>query len=1046
MENKSYFFGTLFIVFFSAFSLMAQNIQYGTRWQAHDGAISTDNYFIQEQNNLGLNSPDEMQLVQTIASNNGWNHYKYKQFYQGLEVLASTYILHEKNGLVKKANGSILPDIQESIQPAITLETAKSLVENEVLMGILSDQKLTVDNYNEFTPIYKKGRLCIADKSYPLESGQYTLAWIFEMDHQSWPPQVDEYVVNAKTGDIISRISKIHYESIEVEVETKYYGFRKIIMDSIGPQEYFLRDLTRGGGIVTHDGFTDELYQSEDPFDWIKHEFEYEVATDVHFCMEEYYDFMLNTFNWKSYDNKDSEMKSTIHARPNASFVNAYWTGDQAFFGDGDCNSYTPLTSLDVVAHEFTHGFTQSTSNLIYANESGGLNESMSDIFGKMSEYYTTPNEFSWELGGTFARDSSTRNFRSLKDPNKYNNPKYYKGKFWANQVHNMSGVQNYWFYLISDGEKGKNEKNKSYNVKAIGKDKAIQIVFLMQTVYLTPNSTYRDAVNASIEATKDLYGDGGPEMKAVLAAWKAVGLEAPDVRDLDMTIQIVSPEIGANGTSSFCEYEPIEVVVELENIGRNDIGKDSIIGLELRNNGKVVSEGSLTLDSTLVPGASILYTFPDLLSLKGMGGRQITLNARFILDDDNKQNNNQTLRFSLLRNIEGKDLAITNILQLRGKTCIQEDSAAIDLAYLLQIANRGCESMLKGDIIDVRVTLNGVVIDTNIVVPFDLQPGANQYIRLEFPVDISAGWADMEVLLNNAWDKRKTNNKRKNKRFVSRAVELGYEENFADYDPAFAEHISFTLPNILYRTVEYNGDEMIAISTRRNADLNSLQKCGEVPRFFNSNQKSGSIDWCVELSDLVIDPKFEFDMVQFNSKNKNFTANPDYQTIVRLTLIDDPNFEPVYYYGQEQGEIVHYSVPLPLEYSGGVQMETYTAFGSKPLFDRGEFEKIDAVLLDNITITGLIVSNNNIERTNAVYVYPNPSYENFMFTTKSTEETLMGSEIQIVDLMGKVVLQKTLEADRYNWITQGMQPGIYLYNIQKQGQRIAQGRVVLAR
>ena len=38
--------------------------------------------------------------------------------------------------------------------------------------------------------------------------------------------------------------------------------------------------------------------------------------------------------------------------------------------------------ALDIVAHELTHGLTQYTSNLIYRNESGALNEAFSDILG----------------------------------------------------------------------------------------------------------------------------------------------------------------------------------------------------------------------------------------------------------------------------------------------------------------------------------------------------------------------------------------------------------------------------------------------------------------------------------------------------------------------------------------------------------------------------------------------------------------------------------------------------------------------------------------
>ncbi len=61
---------------------------------------------------------------------------------------------------------------------------------------------------------------------------------------------------------------------------------------------------------------------------------------------------------------------------------NAYWDGYGLLFGDGK-NVFYPLTSLDVTAHEVAHGMTAYTSALIYADQSGGLNEAFSDMYGR---------------------------------------------------------------------------------------------------------------------------------------------------------------------------------------------------------------------------------------------------------------------------------------------------------------------------------------------------------------------------------------------------------------------------------------------------------------------------------------------------------------------------------------------------------------------------------------------------------------------------------------------------------------------------------------
>ena len=59
-------------------------------------------------------------------------------------------------------------------------------------------------------------------------------------------------------------------------------------------------------------------------------------------------------------------------------------------YGDGDGIEFSPLVSIEVAGHEMTHGVTAATAGLIYRDESGGLNEAMSDIFGTMIEFYAS--------------------------------------------------------------------------------------------------------------------------------------------------------------------------------------------------------------------------------------------------------------------------------------------------------------------------------------------------------------------------------------------------------------------------------------------------------------------------------------------------------------------------------------------------------------------------------------------------------------------------------------------------------------------------------
>ena len=68
-------------------------------------------------------------------------------------------------------------------------------------------------------------------------------------------------------------------------------------------------------------------------------------------------------------------------------YENAFWDGSAMTFGDGK-DYFHPLVSLDIAAHEISHGFTEQNSNLIYSGESGGINEAFSDIAGEAAEFY----------------------------------------------------------------------------------------------------------------------------------------------------------------------------------------------------------------------------------------------------------------------------------------------------------------------------------------------------------------------------------------------------------------------------------------------------------------------------------------------------------------------------------------------------------------------------------------------------------------------------------------------------------------------------------
>ena len=279
---------------------------------------------------------------------------------------------------------------------------------------------------------------------------------------------------------------------------------------------------------------------------------------DAHWGMEKTIDFYREKLNCNSYDNRGSVVyqlvnhPSEIIGRLQGIYANACAVGELnpcfMMYGMGEISSnpekslgsIRPLVCIDVMAHEFTHLVTSRNGNggLEYIGESGALNESFSDIVGiSVKQYATGKND--WLIGSDMMIYVS--NMRSMINPkNSYDGyrpqPDTYDGQHWADimdvsttgdngGVHINSGVQNYWYYLLCAGGNGVNDLSNAYKITGIGMDKALQIAYRNLIFYLTPEATFEDAHNGSIQAAIDLYGENSQEYQSVVNAWYAVGI-----------------------------------------------------------------------------------------------------------------------------------------------------------------------------------------------------------------------------------------------------------------------------------------------------------------------------------------------------------------------------------------------------------------------------------------------------------------------------------------------------------------------------------------
>ena len=194
-------------------------------------------------------------------------------------------------------------------------------------------------------------------------------------------------------------------------------------------------------------------------------------------------------------------------------------------YGDGDGTTFISLSGgLDVVAHELTHAVTSSSSNLVYQNESGALNEAISDIFGTLVEFYKNNNPDYLIGEDIYTPGTANDALRSMSDPTKYGDPDHYSKRYTGTSdnggVHTNSGIINKAAYLLAAGG-----THYGVTVTGIGNDKVGAIYYRANTVYLTSSSTFSQARAALVQAAADLYGATSAEVNSVKKSYDAVGV-----------------------------------------------------------------------------------------------------------------------------------------------------------------------------------------------------------------------------------------------------------------------------------------------------------------------------------------------------------------------------------------------------------------------------------------------------------------------------------------------------------------------------------------
>lgn len=424
----------------------------------------------------------DLQLVKTDTDELGFSHVRFDQFYKGLKVFGAQLIVHMKDDAITAVNGDYVSDVSLSTVPAQSKEAAAESALAASRKGAPAAAAVKVD----------KTELAI----YPLGLAEghgsvvNRLAYAVEVSGGEKPEQI---WIDAETGAILARVPR-HETALNRIIYSPQY-------DPQNPELF----VQRKEGDPPH------------PTPFVNNLYDFAGQT---------YNVYASGFGRDSYDGKGHKMRSVYLI--NQQCPNAYWNGEST--------NYCPAFDADdIVSHEWSHAYTQFTHGLIYAFQSGALNEAYSDIFGETVDLLNKadgiggdnnaqpfPDGQRWLVGEDLGEEVQALLLRDMYDPDrlaapgKVSSPNYFCGTSDGGGVHTNSGVPNHGYALVVDGTKFKpadpenGQPKGTYNgqtITGIGLTKAAAIYFRAESVYQTPTSDFAVHDSALQTSCSDLTG-----------------------------------------------------------------------------------------------------------------------------------------------------------------------------------------------------------------------------------------------------------------------------------------------------------------------------------------------------------------------------------------------------------------------------------------------------------------------------------------------------------------------------------------------------------
>ncbi|MFP2929810.1 M4 family metallopeptidase [Pyxidicoccus sp. 3LG] len=442
-------------------------------------------------------APEQLFLKKAYVGFDGDAHFRYGVRLNGIDVLGGELRLHARDGALIAANTNARGDLRVAearagVSPESAVAAAKADRAAPVAASVTEEPQLI----------------------YWRDGGDLVLAYEVRVKGTGadGTPVDDSVLVNASNGDVFERLPRIHF------------ALNRRVIDGNGGPGRLEGELPVANPLVN-------------------------VAYDQ---LGDVYDCFSDVFGRDSYDRAGGQLISTV--RQGTPYFNAYWDGVQLVFQIGGGVMPDNLSqAVDVVAHELGHAVTDNDSGLIYSGESGGLNESISDIFGAVCEWYVRGevNDNTWLFGeDVWTPDIPGDALRYMHNPkldgsSLDNYTEYYSGV----DVHYSSGIGNLAFYLLSQGGLHPRIPN-GQPVTGIGIEKAAHIIYKANSDLLLPSTNFLAARIATEVAASQLGYDAAVQ-QSVTRAWEAVRVSEiirhpPGPLEKDVPVTGLSGPLGA--------------------------------------------------------------------------------------------------------------------------------------------------------------------------------------------------------------------------------------------------------------------------------------------------------------------------------------------------------------------------------------------------------------------------------------------------------------------------------------------------------------------